>query len=192
MRRHSEGAGEEAGVNPGSNTPAPRRHVMVHRRAPQASRAGNCGGMMAVGLNTIGYEGCAIGQVLDRLAAAGVAVVIDVRALPLSRKPGFSKRTLAAGLDARGLGYVHLRGLGTPKAGRVAARAGRTGEMLEIFAAHLRSVEAQAALDAAINLSRRRRCCLLCFEADHRRCHRDAVARLICAATGATVAHLSA
>jgi uncharacterized protein (DUF488 family) len=143
-------------------------------------------------LRTIGYEGCRLAQVVDCLRARGVGLLIDVRALPLSRKPGFSKRQLAAGLDEAGIAYVHLRALGTPKPGRIAARAGRTAEMLSIFAAHMQSPEAQTALAEATILSRRRPCCLLCFEADHRVCHRNAVAELICAATGAPVEHLVA
>jgi uncharacterized protein (DUF488 family) len=143
-------------------------------------------------LRTIGYEGAALHQVLDRLRSRGVGLLIDVRALPLSRKPGFSKRQLAAGLDEAGTGYLHLRALGTPKPGRIAARAGRTSDMLAIFATHMQSPEAQAALAEATVVSRNRPCCLLCFEADHRVCHRARVAELICAATGAAVEHLVA
>jgi uncharacterized protein (DUF488 family) len=148
--------------------------------------------MTAATLRTIGYEGCRIDQVLDCLVEAGVGVLIDVRALPLSRKPGFSKRQLAAGLDERGIAYVHLRALGTPKPGRDAARAGRTGEMQRIFRAHMTGEQPQLQLAEAAAIAVRRRCCLLCFEADHRRCHRDIVGGMICAATGQEVEHLLA
>ena len=80
-------------------------------------------------LQTIGYEGTTIDAVLERLRAARVALLIDVRAVAASRKPGFSKRQLAAGLDAAGIGYVHLQGLGTPKPGRDAVRAGHPERM---------------------------------------------------------------
>ncbi len=143
------------------------------------------------GLFTIGYEATRIEAVVDTLRAAGVAMVIDVRAIAASRKPGFSKRQLAASLDAAGIAYVHLRGLGTPKAGRIAARAGRTAEMRAIFAAHLRTDPAQAALAEARHLAPTRPCCLLCFEADHEACHRLLVAEAVAAETRQPVTHLS-
>jgi uncharacterized protein (DUF488 family) len=34
------------------------------------------------------------------------------RRVPLSRKPGFSKSALAARLEANGISYIHLKGLG--------------------------------------------------------------------------------
>jgi uncharacterized protein YjiS (DUF1127 family) len=58
---------------------------------------------------TAGYEGRVQDELLDRLVAAGVAVLLDVRAVPMSRKPGFSKRLLAASAEARGIRYVHLQ-----------------------------------------------------------------------------------
>ncbi len=102
----------------------------------------------APNLLTIGYEGSTIGAVLDTLAGAQVGLLIDVRALAASRKPGFSKRQLAAALDERGIGYVHLRPLGTPKPGRDAVRAGHPERMGAIFRAHMRGDEPQAALAA--------------------------------------------
>ena len=76
-------------------------------------------------LFTIGYEQTPPKAVLDELEKAGVKLLVDVRAVAASRRPGFSKNQLAAGLDARGISYLHLRGLGTPKDGRVAARSGQ-------------------------------------------------------------------
>ena len=75
-------------------------------------------------LFTIGYEQAPAKAVLDELQRAGVKLLVDVRAISASRRPGFSKTQLAAGLDERGISYLHLRGLGTPKEGREAARGG--------------------------------------------------------------------
>ena len=69
----------------------------------------------AAPLHTIGYEQTPAAAVLDELARARVDLLVDVRAIASSRRPGFSKRQLAAGLDERGIKYLHLRGLGTPK-----------------------------------------------------------------------------
>ncbi len=141
-------------------------------------------------LLTIGYEGCVIDGVLATLKEAGIGLLIDVRAVAASRKPGFSKRQLAAGLDAAGIGYVHLRPLGTPKPGRDAVRSGHPERMVPIFNAHMETTEAQLALAEAKGLALERRCCLLCFERDHRTCHRTLVAELITAETGQVVTHL--
>jgi uncharacterized protein (DUF488 family) len=141
-------------------------------------------------LTTIGYEASTLPQVIEALKAASVGLLLDVRAVASSRKAGFSKTLFAASLAAEGIGYRHLRDLGTPKAGRQAARAGRTAEMHAIFNAHLQTDAARGALEQAIATSGERRVCLMCFEADWRCCHRAIVAALITARTGAEVAHL--
>jgi len=141
-------------------------------------------------LLTIGYQGCTIDEVLASLRAAGVRLLIDVRAVPQSRKPGFSKRQLAAGLDQQGIAYVHLQGLGTPKPGRDAVRAGHPERMEPIFREHMRSDRAQAELAQAKALARERRVCLLCFEQDEMTCHRRFVAEMIAAETNQAIVHL--
>jgi uncharacterized protein (DUF488 family) len=141
-------------------------------------------------LLTIGYEGCTIDDVLTTLREARVGLLIDVRAVAASRKPGFSKRQLAAGLDQAGIGYVHLQRLGTPKPGRDAVRAGHPERMVPIFNAHMDTPEALWALTEAKGLAVERRCCLLCFERDHRHCHRHVVAELIVAETAQAIDHL--
>jgi uncharacterized protein (DUF488 family) len=143
-------------------------------------------------LLTIGYEGCTIADVLTELRAAKVGLLIDVRAVPQSRKPGFSKRQLAAGLDEQGIAYVHLQGLGTPKPGRDAVRAGHPERMEPIFREHMTSDRAQADLANARQLARGVRACLLCFEQDPMTCHRRFVAEMVSAETGQAVVHLHA
>src|SRR5271167_1520876 len=98
-------------------------------------------------LFTIGYEQTPAKSVLDELEQAGIKLLVDVRAVASSRRPGFSKSQLAAGLDERGISYVHLRGLGTPKEGRLAARAGEFKLLHKIYAAHLKTVQAREELD---------------------------------------------
>jgi uncharacterized protein (DUF488 family) len=145
-----------------------------------------------IDLTTIGYEGCTIDTVLTTLRDARVGLLIDIRAVPQSRKPGFSKRQLAAALDEAGIGYVHLQGLGTPKPGRDAVRAGHPERMEVIFREHMTSDRAQAELAQAKGLARARSACLLCFERDHNTCHRRLVAEMIVAETGQAVVHLAA
>jgi len=141
-------------------------------------------------LLTIGYEGCTIGGVLTTLKRERVDLLIDVRAVAASRKPGFSKRQLAAGLDRVGIGYVHFQRLGTPKPGRDAVRAGHPERMVPIFNHHMETVEARLALTEATALAIESRCCLLCFERDHRHCHRHLVAEMIVAKTRQAIGHL--
>jgi uncharacterized protein (DUF488 family) len=142
-------------------------------------------------LATIGYEGSTIDAVVAQLRDAEVALLIDVRAVPQSRKPGFSKRQLAAGLDQVGIAYVHLQALGTPKPGRDAVRAGHPERMEVIFREHMKSDRSQAELAQAKQLVRERNACLLCFERDHNTCHRRLVAEMIVAETRQTVLHLT-
>ena len=141
-------------------------------------------------LATIGYEQATLDDVIGRLKAAGVRIVIDVRAVASSRRAGFSKTLLAASLDAEGIGYLHLRGLGTPKAGRQAARAGRTAEMHEIYRVHLEEPQAQIQLAEACDVAGERPAALLCYEADAAHCHRAIVADLIRRRLGCEVVDL--
>jgi uncharacterized protein (DUF488 family) len=139
---------------------------------------------------TAGYEGLVQDQLLDRLVSAGARVLLDIRAIPQSRKPGFSKRLLAASAEARGLRYVHIQALGTPKPGREAARAGRAAEMEAIFGQHMVTPAAQVGLALARSLALGAPVCLLCFEHDPAFCHRRIVAGLLAADTGQAVIDL--
>jgi uncharacterized protein (DUF488 family) len=142
-------------------------------------------------LFTIGYEHATTAAMLDELAGAKVDLVVDVRAVTSSRRPGFSKTQLAAGLDERGIAYIHLRALGTPKEGRLAARAGHRAELFRIFEKHLKTPDARAEMDELTTLATSgKRLCLLCYERDPDGCHRRRVAELIHERTGAKVEHL--
>jgi uncharacterized protein (DUF488 family) len=132
---------------------------------------------------TIGYEGATMGEFLDALRSAGVERVIDVRALPLSRRPGFSKSPLRAALAEAGIDYVHLKALGTPADGRAAARAGRQADLERIYAAQLDLPEAIVAAEQMRELAIDRPSALLCFERDPAACHRS----LLLAATASEV-----
>jgi uncharacterized protein (DUF488 family) len=141
-------------------------------------------------LFTIGYEAATQGDVIGRLKAAGVETLVDVRAVAASRRAGFSKTLLGESLRAEGVDYVHLRALGTPKAGREAARKGYVREMRAIFADHLAEPEAQVQLAELKRLARDRRVALLCYEADHAGCHRAVLAEQLAAEDGFTIVNL--
>lgn len=141
-------------------------------------------------LATIGYERRTLPELIERLKAAQVDTLVDVRAIAASRRAGFSKTMLAASLKQAGIDYVHLRALGTPKEGRMAARAGRFDEMREIFERQLEEPAAQLELLRAAEIVQAHKAALLCFEADVSHCHRAIVADRICDAVGCEIENL--
>jgi uncharacterized protein (DUF488 family) len=141
-------------------------------------------------LFTIGYEGKTQAEFLDELAAAGIALLIDVRAVAASRRPGFSKTALANGLRERGIDYLHLRALGTPADGRQAARAGRVAEMRSIYAVQLETPEAALAIEQALAEASARPSALLCYEREAPDCHRSMLAERMVEREGFEVSDL--
>ena len=142
---------------------------------------------------TIGYEQTPAKAVLDELEQAGVKLLVDVRAVASSRRPGFSKSQLAAGLDERGIAYLHLRGLGTPKEGRLAARAGHYDRLQKIYAKHLKTPQAKEELDELSSLVKKAgSVCILCYERDHQHCHRRWIAEIIEERDGVAIDNLAA
>jgi uncharacterized protein (DUF488 family) len=128
---------------------------------------------------TVGYEHTTLAGLIAGLEAAGVKRIIDTRDVANSRRAGFSKKLLAASLDEHGIGYIHLRALGTPKAGRIANRAGRMDEFREIYDASFHRPEAQLALLEAEELCRARATTLLCFCGNVQKCHRHIIAQAL-------------
>lgn len=122
---------------------------------------------------TIGYEGTTQPEFIAALKAAGVERVIDVRAVPLSRKPGFSKNILANGLREAKIDYAHLKALGTPPEGREAARKGNYAKLVSIYAGQLELPEAMAQAAQMLDLAGEKLSALLCFERDPATCHRS-------------------
>jgi uncharacterized protein (DUF488 family) len=144
-------------------------------------------------LFTIGYEKAAPSDVLAALKHARVRLLVDTRAVAASRRAGFSKRQLAAGLDEVEIGYLHLQKLGTPAEGREAARAGDYKTLWRIYDKHIKSAPAKAELDELEKLLRSgQRICLLCYERNPEECHRSRIAELMHARTKQKIEHLFA
>lgn len=148
--------------------------------------------MSAPPLYTIGYEKARLADVVAALSEAGVATLIDVRDRPISRRPGFSKRQLAAALEEAGIRYVGLRALGTPPEGREAGRRREWDRFWGIVEDRLASAEAELAFAEAAETAIAGPSCLLCYEADWQRCHRRRVAEILAGRHGFAVRHLSA
>jgi uncharacterized protein (DUF488 family) len=139
---------------------------------------------------TIGYEGTTIGEFIAALKGAKVERVIDVRALPLSRRPGFSKTPLSRALVEAGIEYVHLKALGTPADGRAAARAKRHSDLERIYAGQLELPEAIAQSAQMLALAEEKPSALLCMEREPAHCHRTLLLNAV--APNAEVTHLFA
>jgi uncharacterized protein (DUF488 family) len=142
-------------------------------------------------LFTIGYEKSALGDVLHALKQAKVELLIDTRAVAASRRAGFSKRMLAASLEAEGIQYLHLQKLGTPAEGREAARAGNLKKLWQIYGRQLKTRDAKAQLDDLESILREgRRVCLLCYCKNADECHRSKISEAMHARTGQKVENL--
>lgn len=128
---------------------------------------------------TIGYEKATQAELIAALDAAGVKRLIDVRAVPLSRRPGFSKNILARGLAEHGIDYVLLKALGTPPEGREAARKGRRDVLERVYAGQLELPEAIAQSAQMLALAEESPSALLCFERDPAGCHRSLLLRSV-------------
>lgn len=127
-------------------------------------------------LMTIGYEGSTIDDFVKTLEVAGVQVLVDVRAVTVSRKKGFSKNGLAARLEKHGIRYIHAKHLGDPKPGREAARAGDFVTFRKVFGEHLATEAAQQAVREVADIAIEKLTCLMCYERDPSTCHRQIVA----------------
>lgn len=139
---------------------------------------------------TIGYEATTMAEFLAALQKAGVERVIDVRAVPNSRRPGFSKNPLKNALAEVSIEYVHLRALGTPADGRSAARAGRHEDLKRIYAGQLDLPEAIVQAGQMRELAAEKPSALLCYEREPSQCHRSLL--LAAVASDAAVTHLFA
>src|SRR6516225_9923768 len=148
--------------------------------------------MTGLPLFTIGYEKAVLRDVLATLAQAGVATLLDVRDRPISRRPGFSKRQLAAAVEDAGMRYVHLQALGTPPEGRLAGRRREWERFWGIVEEKLARPEAELDLRRAAEIAAAAPSSLLCYEADWRVCHRRRIAEILAQRHGFDVRHLGA
>ena len=130
----------------------------------------------------IGYQGRSVDDLIRALSDAHITAVFDVREVPWSRKPGFSKSQLSASLARAGIRYVHLRAAGNPRENRRTARS--TQESLSRYRQHL--VQAPAVLEAIVEAARKERIALLCFEAAWDECHRSILIEQIAAVHAGT------
>jgi uncharacterized protein (DUF488 family) len=129
-------------------------------------------------LYTIGYEETELPDFLDKLASAGVETLVDVRELAQSRVHGYSKTALTAALKRKGIDYIHVPELGSPRDLRHELR--ESGNFTAFTRGYLLHLKNQTDHVRAIQrLVYSETCCLLCFEKNHQECHRQFVAQEI-------------
>ena len=134
-------------------------------------------------LFTVGYEGTTIDTFIDNLQTNRIDCILDIRALPLSRKPGFSKTKLAERLSLAGVQYIHMAELGTPK--NIRDKLKSTRDYSTFFKKMEKYLAGQKeAIELAYNHVMNSRCCLMCFERLADYCHRKIVAEKIKATNG--------
>jgi uncharacterized protein (DUF488 family) len=141
-------------------------------------------------LATIGYERSTLADFIATLRLARTDVLVDIRERAQSRRPGFSKSALSQALSEAGIKYLHLRELGDPAEGRAAARSGQVELFRSIFGEVMKTDAAVEALGKIENLTLSGRVCLMCFERDHKECHRKIVADALETRLGVRAAHL--
>lgn len=139
-------------------------------------------------LFTIGYEGAALDDFMRALKAAKIDVLLDVRELPISRRKGFSKTALGDALTEAGIGYRHEKQLGSPKTIRHRLREdGNYPRFFRDFDRHL--IEQSTLLETLVE-ELKGNVALMCYEKDHKECHRRSVANALAELLGKTPVHL--
>lgn len=140
-------------------------------------------------IQTFGYEGLSIDRFIAKLVDSSTKIIVDVRAMPLSRKPGFSKKALALHLENAGIHYIHMPALGCPKPVRERYKSdGSWPKYTKSFLAYL--AHQSEAVEQVAGFASKSKTCLICFEADFNFCHRSFVASAVAESYGFSVRHL--
>jgi uncharacterized protein (DUF488 family) len=119
---------------------------------------------------SVGYEGLTVAGLVERLQQNRIEEVVDVRANPYSRRPGFSKKRLAGSLEAAGIAYRH-----EPLLGNAFRDVDDFGRAMALMRDHLATGEPAEAVERLVALAAGRRVAVLCLENDQNRCHRQVV-----------------
>jgi len=126
-------------------------------------------------LFTVGYAGRTLPEFVRLLKENGIARLVDVRARPASRKPGFSAMPLFDALRREGITYESDRALGNPVAIRDLWKNGSLAEGKSRYRRMLRNGR-RARVELLLAHARVERVCILCYEDDPDECHRGVIA----------------
>lgn len=127
---------------------------------------------------TVGHSTRPIEDFIELLRAHGVERVVDVRTVPRSRRnPQFGKDVLPASLQAAGIDYAHMPGLGGLRRARPdSPNAGWRNASFRGYADYMQTPQFGKALEELIELAGRQRIAVMCAEALPWRCHRSLIA----------------
>jgi uncharacterized protein (DUF488 family) len=139
---------------------------------------------------TVGYEGNSVDSFFDHLLRLGIALVIDVRAMPVSRRYGFSKRQFGEIAKKLGLGYLHFGKLGIPSERRANLTDFDSYQRLLREYQHNMMPGFEKEITEVGQLMRQTLAVLVCVENDVRCCHRSRLAEAISRRAGLEVEHL--
>ena len=130
-------------------------------------------------LYTIGYEGISFESYVNRLIENNVQLLCDVRKNPLSRKAGFSKRTLETILPKIGIQYAHIPELGIEGDSR--RDLNTINDYQKLFRQYTRGLNRKVTELSRILrlLNQHNRVALTCFESEPGMCHRSCVSNRI-------------
>lgn len=144
---------------------------------------------MTKAIFTAGYEGIVVDQFMHRLKVHGIEMLVDVRAVPLSRKRGFSKSALSLAVVSKGIEYLHVPAMGCPK--YIRDRYKLDEDWSAYSKEFIKYIDSQISfLENFSTLFQQKTCCLMCFEEDYRFCHRTYVARAISSLSGLQIKHI--
>jgi uncharacterized protein (DUF488 family) len=149
---------------------------------------------MVTTLYTVGHSTRSIDALLELLAESKIAMLVDVRAFPRSRRhPQFNRDALERALAARGIGYAWLgKALGGFREPRPDSRHLAFREpAFRGFADHMETAAFDDALSTLLLQASRERTAVMCAERDPAQCHRGLIADAALV-RGARVVHLIA
>jgi uncharacterized protein (DUF488 family) len=140
---------------------------------------------------TIGHSTRELATLIAMLRAHGIEKLIDVRTMPRTRKnPQFNRDTLPDALQAAGIGYTHMAGLGGLRHARPdSVNTGWHNASFRGYADYMQTPAFADNIEQLIAHAGKQRIALMCAEAVPWRCHRSLIADAL-AARGIAVCHI--
>jgi uncharacterized protein (DUF488 family) len=129
-------------------------------------------------IGTIGHSTHPIEEFIRMLQAHGVRRLVDVRTIPKSRRnPQFNQESLAASLQAAGIDYRHLPGLGGLRHARKdSINSAWRNASFRGYADYMQTPEFTQNLHTLMELASEAPTAIMCAEAVPWRCHRSLIA----------------
>ena len=126
----------------------------------------------------MGHSTHPIDEFIRILHAHGIRQLVDIRTIPRSRhNPQFNRESLSGSLQAAGIVYRHMPGLGgLRKPSRDSINTGWRNASFRGFADYMQTPEFHENLQKLIELASEATTAIMCAEAVPWRCHRSLIA----------------